>query len=1023
MTGHPLSDPIPSDLGYPVIRRRALAWYLGAVATLLLIVVWLLHDQYQRDIALAEERTQARADMVAEWVHSSLLVSEHTLAGLTHILAPETPGQFIPYTLGSDELDGFLRLRRDSLPILSELAILSHEGGLLNSTLERGTRDEEFADARFFTAFRNEPTLQELITPLYRSPLDGRHYLMHLRRMSRAPDPQANLVAIQLDPAVFSDALQRISLSRGDSITLLDESLQLIARHPDRDMDEAAVAVATPVETPELIAFMEQDRSLAQMRMDSPVDGMERIYTARRVEALPFMVISGEAVDVALGGWRQRAWAMGLGAALTTLLGGLLLRHYLGRRGLEHRLRSEVRERKTAQAALQTREARLSALVNAMPDLLFMFDSEGRFTHIHADDPAKLLLPADQALGRHYHAVLPEPLATPLGDALGRLTAGEDEICYEYPLRVAGAERVFSTVVRPVRNAGDQLIGALAQVRDVTLARHTEAELRIAAAAFETHLGMMITDAQGRIQRVNETFCRVTGYREDEVLGRTPRLLSSGLHDEHTYQRMWAQVRTNGSWEGEIWNRRKNGEVFPEWQTITAVRDDGGEITHYVATLHDISDRKEAERQVHQLAFYDILTGLPNRRLLLDRLAHCLRGNHRSQHHGALLYLDVDHFRAVNDTHGHGTGDRLLQALSDRLTRRVRETDTLARLNADDFLCLLTDLPVDTQAAARGAEAVAEGLMEQFETPLVVAGESIHLGASIGITLFRNHDTRPQTTLQQAEQAMYQAKRSGRNVICFFDAAMQADMLRRVHLERDLRQAVRNRELALDFQPQVGPDGEPLGYEGLLRWHHPRRGRIGPNVFIPIAEESRQIIPIGRWLLQTATRQLADWARDQRTRSLTLSLNISSVQFHHDDLVAAVREALEVSGAPPDRLKLEVTETLLMEDPDLVCATMKRLQALGVRFALDDFGTGYSSLAYLQRLPLDELKIDQSFVQALEQEPAADAIIGSIIGLARSLSLHVIAEGVETERQRDWLAEHGCDRYQGYLFGAPAPLP
>ncbi|ABI56186.1 EAL domain-containing protein [Alkalilimnicola ehrlichii MLHE-1] len=1022
MSGHRDTDHPPAELAYPVVRRRAVGWYLGAVLTLLLVVVWLLHDQYQRDIALAADRTQARVDMVAEWVRSSLLVSEHTLAGIAHILAPETPERMIPYHLGDEALDGFLRLRRDSLPILNELAILRHDGTVLNSTREDMARGTDLGDTAFLSAFRADPTLHELITSLYRSPLDDRHYLMHLRRISRAPDPTANLVAIQLDPAIFSEALHRTTLSRGESITVLDRDLQLVARYPDRDSDGASVPVSTPVETPELTAFLEQGHATARIRMRSPVDGVERIYTARRVNALPFVVISGEAIDVALGGWRQRAWAMGLGVALAALLGTALLAHYLHRRSLERALRLEVRGREATQEALQSREARLRALVDAMPDLLFMFDREGRFIHIHADEPEKLLLPAEQALGKHFRTVLPEPLSTPLKDALARLAAGEDPVQYDYTLTLGGTERTFTTVVRPVRGADNQYLGALAQVRDITEARTTEAELRIAAAAFETHLGMMITDAEGRIQRVNDTFCRITGYQQAEVLGQTPRLLSSGRHDERFYQRMWAQVREHGSWEGEIWNRRKNGEIFPEWQTITAVRDDSGEITHYVATLHDISDRKEAERQVHRLAFYDTLTGLPNRRLLLERLAHCLRGNHRSRRQGALLYLDLDHFKAVNDAHGHGTGDRLLQALSGRLSNSIRESDTLARLNADDFLVLLTDLAEETQAAARGAEAAAEALIKQLEAPLVMDGEPIHLHASIGITLFRNHETKPEVAVQEAEQAMHQAKQSGRNAICFFDPLMQADMLRRVHLERGLRRAVHDGGLTLHFQPQVGPDGDILGYEALLRWPHPEQGPIGPGVFIPIAEQSRLIIPLGRWLLQAAARQLAAWARDPATRALTLSVNISSVQFRHDDLVAAVREALETTGAPAERLKLEVTESLLMEEPDQVCATMERLRALGVHFSLDDFGTGFSSLAYLQRLPLDELKIDQSFVQSLEQAPAADAIVGSIIGLARSLSLHVIAEGVETETQRTRLAAHGCHRYQGYLFGAPAPL-
>ncbi len=638
-------------------------------------------------------------------------------------------------------------------------------------------------------------------------------------------------------------------------------------------------------------------------------------------------------------------------------------------------------------------------------------------------------------LQRHYREVLPPAMADQLDEAFEALRQGGKSVEYVYTLHIGGVPRQFHSVLSPLLVSGEApeesreeaIGGALAVVRDVTEERATEAQLRIAATAFETHLGMLITDADSRILKVNDTFTRITGYTEVEVVGRNPRLLSSGLHNEAFYCRLWRSVLRTGSWQGEVWNRRKNGEVFPEWLTLSAVRNAAGTTTHFVATLSDLTERKAAEQEIHQLAFFDPLTGLPNRRLMIDRLEVALKDSYRNGQFGALLFLDLDRFKQVNDTLGHHAGDQLLQEVAQRLEGVLRDTDTVARLGSDEFAVLLHDLGTEEEEVAVIAERVANKLLAVMQAPMRLGEERpgeerLSVSVSIGLTLYRDHETTLDDILQQADMALFQAKAAGRNALAFFDPAMQVRLQVRARLEADLRQALPNDELRLHYQPQVDERGAVVGVEALLRWQHPLRGLVSPGEFIPLAEENRLIVPIGHWVLETACRQLAAWVSDPARAALSVSVNVSPRQFRESDFVRRVLEILEETGAPASLLKLEVTESLLLEARDEARSRMLELRERGVRFALDDFGTGYSSLAYLKRLPLDQLKIDQSFVRDLLEDEASEAIVASTIALAQSLQLEVVAEGVETVAQRDWLLAHGCRILQGYLFGRPLPL-
>ncbi|MDO8252204.1 MAG: EAL domain-containing protein [Rhodoferax sp.] len=571
---------------------------------------------------------------------------------------------------------------------------------------------------------------------------------------------------------------------------------------------------------------------------------------------------------------------------------------------------------------------------------------------------------------------------------------------------------------------GPRDIAAVAQEFNAMIEaqQHSDAKLRIAATAFESREGMIVADASNVILQVNRAFSDITGYTSEEVTGQTLRLLKSGRHNAAFFAGMWESIKRTGSWEGEIWDRRKNGEIFPSWVTITAVKSDKGVVTHYVGTHADITARKAAEEEIMHLAFYDQLTGLPNRRLLLDRLQQALASSTRSAHHGVLLFIDLDHFKTLNDTLGHDAGDLLLQQVAQRLGACVCEGDTVARLGADEFVVMLEGLSENPEEVATRAETLGEKILAALSLPYLLATDEYHSTCSIGVTLLHGHQASVEELLKQADLAMYQSKMAGRNTLRFFDPQMQAIVIDRAALEVGLREAVRQEQFILYYQPQVVGNGRLTGAEALVRWQHPRRGLVSPADFIPLAEETGLILPLGQWVLETACAQLATWAARPDTAHLSLAVNVSARQLHQCDFVAQVLAALASTGANPKKLKLELTESLLVSHVENTIAKMTALKAHGVGFSLDDFGTGYSSLSYLKRLPLDQLKIDQGFVRDILIDPNDAAIAKMVVALAESLGLTVIAEGVEIEAQRDFLARLGCHAYQGYLFSRPLPL-
>ena len=557
---------------------------------------------------------------------------------------------------------------------------------------------------------------------------------------------------------------------------------------------------------------------------------------------------------------------------------------------------------------------------------------------------------------------------------------------------------------------------------DITQLKQAEANLRIAAIAFESQEGMFITDAATVIIKVNRAFTKITGYSAEEAIGQTPRLLRSGRHDKAFYAAMWDSVNNTGSWQGEIWNRRKNGEIYPESLTITAVYGENGTLTHYVAALTDITQQKAVADQVEYLANHDPLTKLPNRRLLMDRLHQALALSARNKSKGALLFIDLDNFKTINDTLGHDIGDLMLNQIAQRLVTCVREGDTVARLAGDEFVVILEGLSHNPEEAATQAEMAGKKILETLNVPYLLEGHQHYCSSSIGIAMFSEHLATEDELIKRGDLAMYQAKHTGRNNLCFFDQALQAEFITRDALETELQVALEKNQFKLHYQVQVTHEQQIKGAEALLLWEHPTRGLIAPLDFIPLAIEAKLIVPIEKWVLNKACAQLKTWADDPSTCHIQLAINVSICLFKQEDFVEQVIGTIEKFAINPNKLTLELTENLVLDDIDDAILKINALKKFGVCLCMDDFGTGYSSLSYLAQLPFDQVKIDESFIHHIGENAKETIIVQTIIGIAEHLGMKVIAEGVESEGQRAFLQQHGCTMYQGYLFREPLPL-
>ena len=690
-------------------------------------------------------------------------------------------------------------------------------------------------------------------------------------------------------------------------------------------------------------------------------------------------------------------------------------------------VRGPIRRLVLAENLLKERESELNTIVENLPAGLCRLDENLKLRYANRNFRKIMRILHRHLPGTPFDAFVQPEDAPVLKDHFQHALAGA-RVEFDFSTSLAGAEPRYRHVVLAPTSREGAINGVLAIISDVSErenairqaadAAHETLELK---SALDAHAIVAVTDARGVITRVNDKFVAISQYPREELIGKTHRIINSGHHPKGFFADMWKVISSGEVWNGEICNRAKDGTRYWVQTTIVPLINEKGVPEQYIAIRADITKRKEAEAEAQRMALHDALTGLPNRRLMGDRLQHAIDAAHRERSFGALLMLDMDNFKDVNDSFGHAAGDQLLRQIASRITECVRKTDTVARLGGDEFVVILEKL-ADTQAQATANTLdIGTKILEALRQPYTLSAQTVNTSASIGVVLVRGDDDCPDEMVKQADMALYEAKDEGRNRIVFFDPKLQSEINSRAELLRELRWADERGELRLFYQPVVNANLDIIGVEGLIRWQQHRLGLVSPADFIPLAEQSNLIIAIGEWVLKEACRQLREWEGDELRKHWTLAVNVSAKQFHDENFVSSVIRILEATEAPAGKLRLELTESMMHVNVDRTIVKMQTLKMLGVLFALDDFGTGYSSLNYLKRLPLDHLKIDKSFVNDLETDSNDVAITRTVLSLAENMGLSVIAEGVETAEQLRLLRSYGCQAFQGYYFSKPVP--
>jgi len=988
-------------------RRRWLVLLGVALLVVMQLLLYQLWSSHQEAMHEAGIKTRNYAAIFEARLDATLRRTETVVQALVRT-TPEAALSQAATARFAGKLNAELDSRLLNFEELAGLRIFDANGDLLYASGNGHAASVNIADRRYFSLVRDNPQAGLVFSEVLTARTTGRQSIVAARALRDGRGVFLGLVTGLIDVEHFQNLFRSLDIGAQGLLAIRrSDDFSLAVRWPPRDSE---INRPLPEGSPSRQAIG-AGKSETTFEMAGVIDGVVRVFSMHKLERYPFFVMAALARDDVLAGWRMRALAVGFaGLLLLGLLAGLLYR-------LWHSEGREIR----ALAELTESEEAFRRLFEDMNDPLLLLKN-GNFVDCNAAtvrmlgyrSKAELLdrtpadiSPACQPDGRRSAEKAAEMIAQ-------ALQAGYQRFEWMH-LRADGSTVPVEVTLTPITLRGEVILHTL--WRDISERQAADTRMRLLASVFE-HSGeaIVITDRDNRILEINRTFSRLTGYRVDEIRGENPRILSSGRTLPEEYQAMWQAIHEQGYWQGEVWDRRKDGSCFPKWLTISAIRGSDEAVDYYIGSFIDISEQKAAEDRINHLAHHDTLTGLPNRYKLHGRLVQAIASARRDNSRGALLFLDMDRFKDINDTLGHHVGDGLLREVASRLAGSIRESDVVARLGGDEFVVMLVD--VGTAAAGR----VADKILKALAKPYGIDGHELRSAASIGIAIFPEDGDSVEVLMQNADTAMYQAKSTGRNNVKFFTASMNEAARTRHEMEGALHLAIQRQEFELYYQPQIDSGLRVIGAESLLRWQHPQRGLVPPGEFIPLAEETGLILPIGHWVLEAACIQLERWSHDAAARDLQLAVNVSARQFHQPDFVEQVQRVLERSGADPARLKLELTESLVLDNVKDTISKMRAIKLLGVSFSMDDFGTGYSSLAYLTRLPLDQLKIDRSFVLNLPGNRNDSIIVQTVITMGRSLGLNVIAEGVENEAQRLFLESHGCHAYQGFLFSRPLPL-
>ena len=973
-------------------KKRLLLFVGGVTALVWAVAAYHLWRIYADRIENAEVQARSIALAMDEYVRRSLQAVDLAMRGQAEAvvrlgkLPEDAPA----------EIERLLRGGDSDFARAFSLAVFDARGYGIAASESGIDRTRSFADRDYFRIHVEKPA-----TGLYVSePLQGRSFGKRFFALSRRIEgPGGKLLGVimgSIDAKYIADYFATNAIGARGIITLGHmPTRRAIARVPDfeksfgADIGRSEIFQRLPTSSAGVVAVR-----------TSPVDNQRRIVAYRKVESFPLVIAVGISEDDV---------AEDVLDLVPVYAGFLLLVSALLAGGAATLLRAWRRIDETVGIA--------AGMLEAAPSGIALYDAaEGQCLAANQALADLVGGTREELLEQNYHRIASWKASGLYEAALRALETGTPQALTAHFRTTFGRE--ISANGRLVAFDDARRRRLLVMLEDRTVEKQAESDLQLAKQVIDSsNEAILITDAANRIVSVNAAFEAITGYTAAEAVGNNPSLLASGRHDVEFYRAMWHKLLTEGHWEGEVWDRRKGGDIYPKWLRINLLRDPATHaITHHVAVFSDITERKAAEEKIQHLAHHDALTDLPNRFALRVHLEHALARARREGYGVALMFLDLDRFKTINDSLGHHVGDELLREVAVRLRQSVRDADLVARLGGDEFVVVL-----ERMLRADDAAPVARKILETLARPCRLDGHELHTTPSIGIGFYPEDGEDIDTLMRNADAAMYHAKAAGRNNVQYFSAHMNETARTRLGIENALHAALRERQFILHYQPQFDlASGRLTGFEALIRWRHPERGLVPPGEFIPVAEESGMIVDIGNWVLEEACRQARVW-QDAGLDFDHIAVNLAARHFARQDLVPAVRGVLYAAGLAPARLELEITETGLMEADAGVLAILEELNGMGVRLVVDDFGTGYSSLAYLKRLPVHRLKIDRSFVMDIETDASDAAIARSVIALAHALSLDVVAEGVETKGQADFLRAYGCDRVQGYLYGRPMP--